>query len=102
MKEKNNEAICSCLIDPLFFKHHQPGGFSNKPPIPRHVNVSRSEAKEEMAHGLGSNACPQIVMSGFGNSGMDGDPQDEGSFLPVNVIPHGDDNAQEQREWGYT
>lgn len=50
-------------------------------------------------HGLESNAFPQVVLGDFGNSGMDGDPQDEGSFLPINVIPHGDDNSQELREW---
>lgn len=40
-------------------------------------------------------------MGDFGNSGMDGDPQNDGCFLPVSVIPHGDDNAQEQRDWEY-
>lgn len=50
-------------------------------------------------HGLESNAFPDIVVGDFGNSGMDGDPQDDTSFLPINIIPHGDDNAQQLREW---
>ncbi|KUI68135.1 G2-specific protein kinase nim-1 [Cytospora mali] len=51
-------------------------------------------------HGLESNAFPHIVLGDFGNSGMDGDPEGEGSFLPINVLPHGDDeNARELREW---
>ncbi|ROW05788.1 hypothetical protein VMCG_05224 [Cytospora schulzeri] len=50
-------------------------------------------------YSLQSNAFPQIVLGDFGNSGMDGDPQDEGSFLPINLIPHGDGNSQELREW---